>query len=178
MSDWNARPRLSKRRVFRGLPYAVIGGNAVAAWVSRTDPAAVRNTSDVDLLITRSDFDAIRTALESVGFCYRHAARVDMFLDGPKGSPREAVHIVFASEKVRQEYEFPAPDLSVIDTHQGFLVIGLEPLVRMKLTSFHDKDRTHLRDMIDVGILDRAWLPNLPSSLAQRLQELLDTPEG
>jgi hypothetical protein len=27
-----------------GIPYAVAGGNAVAAWVSRVDEAAVRNT--------------------------------------------------------------------------------------------------------------------------------------
>lgn len=26
------------------VPYAVVGGNAVAAWVSRVDEAAVRNT--------------------------------------------------------------------------------------------------------------------------------------
>ena len=36
-----------------GIPYAVIGGNAVAAWVSRVDEAAVRNTQDVDILIRR-----------------------------------------------------------------------------------------------------------------------------
>ena len=31
-----------------GIPYAVAGGNAVAAWVPRVDRAAVRNTQDVD----------------------------------------------------------------------------------------------------------------------------------
>jgi hypothetical protein len=35
------------------VPYAVIGGNAVAAWVSRVDPEAARNTADVDILIDR-----------------------------------------------------------------------------------------------------------------------------
>ncbi len=33
-----------------GIPYAVAGGNAVAAWVSRVDEAAVRNTQDVGLI--------------------------------------------------------------------------------------------------------------------------------
>lgn len=33
-----------------GVPYAVVDGNAVAAWVSRVDESAVRNTQDVDLL--------------------------------------------------------------------------------------------------------------------------------
>jgi len=33
------------------IPYAVAGGNAVAAWVARVDRAAVRNTQDVDILV-------------------------------------------------------------------------------------------------------------------------------
>ena len=48
----------------RGVPYAVIGGNAVALWVSRVDEAAVRNTQDVDILIRREDLDLAKTALE------------------------------------------------------------------------------------------------------------------
>jgi hypothetical protein len=31
-----------------GVPYAVVGGNAVADWVTRVDAAAVRFTQDVD----------------------------------------------------------------------------------------------------------------------------------
>ena len=40
-----------------GVPHAVVGGHAVAAWVSRIDPAAVRTTVDVDILIARVDLD-------------------------------------------------------------------------------------------------------------------------
>src|ERR1700742_4623067 len=60
--------------------YAVAGGNAVAAWVSRVDEAAVRNTQDVDIILRRSDLPAARAALEQAGFVYRHAASIDMFL--------------------------------------------------------------------------------------------------
>src|SRR5260370_1483747 len=66
------------------VPYAVIGGNAVAAWVTRVDPAAVRFTQDVDILVNRADLEAIKAALAPAGFVYRHAASIDMFLDGPK----------------------------------------------------------------------------------------------
>lgn len=59
-----------------------------------------------------------------------------------------------------------------------FQVVTLEALVRMKLAAFHDKDRTHLRDLIDVGLIDREWPARLPSELRDRLQLLLDTPEG
>jgi hypothetical protein len=160
------------------IPYAVIGGNAVAAWVSRVDPGAVRNTADVDLMIDRVNFDRVKSALEAAGFFHYRLMGIDTFLDGPKGSPRDAVHVVFAGEKVRQEYVEAAPDLSTLDKHETFSVLGFEPLVRMKLTSFRDKDRTHLRDMIEVGLLDPSWLGKLPAELAARLQELLDNPEG
>src|SRR2546429_7315214 len=65
------------------VPYAVAGGNAVALWVSRVDESAVRNTQDVDILIRREDLNRVREALEAVGFIYRRAAGVDVFLDGP-----------------------------------------------------------------------------------------------
>jgi hypothetical protein len=57
-------------------------------------------------------------------------------------------------------------------------VLSLDALVRMKLTSFRDKDRTHIRDLIDVGLVDESWLNRLPGELALRLKRLLDTPEG
>src|SRR5437763_2906999 len=92
-----------------GIPYAVAGGNAVAAWVSRVDEAAVRNTRDVDILIRRSDLEAATKAMASAGFVFRQAAGVTMFLDGPDAKARDAVHIVFADEKVRPKYSQPAP---------------------------------------------------------------------
>jgi len=51
-------------------------------------------------------------------------------------------------------------------------------LVRMKLTSYRDKDRTHLRDLIGVGLLDDSWLPRLSAELSARLRHILLTPEG
>src|SRR3954453_9129181 len=53
-----------------GIPYAVIGGNAVAAGVSTVDPAAARNTVDVDLMVNRTDLPAVTAALENAGFVY------------------------------------------------------------------------------------------------------------
>jgi len=160
------------------VPYAVVGGNAVAAWVSRVDEAAVRNTQDVDLLIRRADLAAAKDALARAGFVYRHVAGVDMFLDGPEAKARDAVHVVFAAEKVRPEYALPAPGVAESESGGDFTVLSLEPLVRMKLTSFRRKDQVHLLDLIEVGLVDRAWLERLPTELAARLQELLDNPDG
>src|SRR5438034_5098473 len=76
-----------------GVPYAVAGGNAVAAWVSRVDEAAVRNTQDVDILLRRADLPAAIAAMAQAGFIHRHTAGIDMFLDGPNARARDAVHI-------------------------------------------------------------------------------------
>jgi hypothetical protein len=160
------------------IPHAVVGGNAVAAWVARVDEAAVRNTQDVDILIRREDLPAVKDALEEAGFVYRHAASIDMFLDGPGAKARDAVYIVMAGEKVRDEYPCPTPDLTDVDESGQFVVLDLEALARMKLTSFRDKDRTHLRDMIEVGLIDTTWPARLPEELGMRLRELLDTPDG
>ena len=160
------------------IPYAVAGGNAVAAWVSRVDEAAVRNTQDVDIILRRADLLTAREALERAGFVYRHAASIDMFLDGPDAKARDAVHIVFASEKVRADYDSPAPDVSESEATETFRLLSLDALVRMKLTSFRDKDRVHLRDLMEVGLVDASWLTRVPAALRARLQELLDNPEG
>lgn len=160
------------------IPYAVAGGNAVAAWVSRVDEAAVRNTQDVDIVLRRADLPAARKALEQAGFVYRHVASIDMFLDGPDAKARDAVHIVFAAEKIRADYAAPVPDVSESEATEAFRLLSLDALVRMKLTSFRDKDRVHLRDLLDVGLVDASWLERVPATLRPRLQELLDNPEG
>ncbi len=48
----------------------------------------------------------------------------------------------------------------------------------MKLSSFRDKDRVHLRDLLGVGLINAGWLPQLPEILRQRLEEILAHPEG
>jgi hypothetical protein len=161
-----------------GIDYAVAGGNAVAAWVSRIDQAAVRNTRDVDLLLRREDLEAAKRALAPAGFIYRHVRGIDMFLDGPGAKGRDAVHILFSGEKIRKDDLAPTPTMSETEEDETFRVVSLEALVRMKLTSFRDKDRTHLRDMIDLGLIDATWPSRFISTLACRLQELLDNPDG
>ncbi len=161
-----------------GVPYAVIGGNAVAAWVSEVDEAAVRNTQDVDILLRRGDLDAAKVALTAVGFIYRHAMGIDMFLDGPGAKARDAVHVIFANEKVRAEYVVAAPDVAESKATANARVLNLEALVRMALTTFRRDDCVDIRDLIDVGLVDATWVPRLHPELGPRLQQLLDNPDG
>jgi len=161
-----------------GLQYAVIGGNAVAAWVSRIDPGLARNTVDVDVMINRAELGAVKKALENASFVYHEVFGVSMFLDGPDGRPSEAVHILFANEKVRSDYLATAPSLSETEQEKTFRVLALGPLVQMKLTSYRRKDQVHVQDLIKAGLIDGTWLHRFPSELAARLQELLDDPDG
>ena len=161
-----------------GVPYAVVGGHAVAAWVSQIDPAAVRTTVDVDILIARVDFDRARAALEAVGFIHSFTFGIDIFVDGPEGKAREAVHIIFAGERVKPGDSVPAPDLSATAAFEGYKIVAFDRLLVMKLTAFRLKDRVHLLDMIDVGLIDAATLDRLPVELRPRLEQLLNNPDG
>jgi hypothetical protein len=161
-----------------GIPYSVVGGNAVAYWAATVDEAAVRNTQDVDVLLKRDELDATKSALSNAGFSFRHVKGIDMFLDGPGAKARDAVHILFAGEKVRSTDAVPAPEVSESQKAGTFRVLALKSLVVMKLTSFRKKDQVHILDMIEVGLLDETWLPELPAELSARLKELLDNPEG
>jgi len=160
-----------------GVPYAIAGGNAVAAWVATVDEAAARNTQDVDILVRRADFDAARAALEAAGFVYRRAAGLDVFLDSAEASPRQAVHLIFANEKVRPHEPAANPDVEESIDGGEFRLLNLEALVRIKLTAFRRKDQVHLLDMLGVGLIDSSWVAKLPPALGERLRELLETPE-
>ena len=159
------------------VPYAVVGGNAVAAWVAHVDESAVRNTQDVDILLRRGDLETAKNALAAAGFVYRHVKGVDMFLDGPEAKARDAVHVVFSGEKVRPEYLLPVPDVTDAEQTPEFRLLNLEPLVRMKLTSFRRKDQVHVLDLAEVGLVDESWVNRFPPELSERLRELLDSPD-
>ncbi|MCB1236648.1 MAG: hypothetical protein KDM91_16390 [Verrucomicrobiae bacterium] len=168
-----------------GVDYAVIGGNAVAAWVSRVDDSVVRATRDVDLLVRRADMKAIESAMENAGFLHRTASilggngSIEMFLDGPGAKARDAVHLIFAGEKIGADALEPSPDVAQVDPGNAeFRLIDLAALVTMKLTSYRDKDRVHLRDMLEIGQIDETWLDRVPPSLRDRLRALIDDPDG
>ena len=159
------------------IPYAIIGGNAVRAWVAQADEAAVRTTRDVDVLLRKEDLPRAIVAMEAQGFVYRRSAGIDMFLDSADASARDSVHVLLANQKVLPSHCSAAPDVDESVPVAGHCVISLEALVRMKLTSFRRKDQMHLIDMIDVDLVDQSWVSKYEPGLATRLQELFDNPE-
>ena len=159
------------------VPYCVIGGNAVAAWVASVDPSATRNTQDVDLLLQRSDLEQARVALEAVGFRQRHVRGITMFLDGDYSRVRDAVHIIFAGETVRPDDPAPAPGVEEYERFETIRAVPLEKLVTMKLVANRRKDQVHLLDMLELGLINETWPARFHPVLAARLQDLIDHPE-
>ncbi len=158
------------------IPYAVIGGNAVAAWVATVDEEAVRATKDVDVLVRREDLESITAAFRPIGLMPAETLGVTMFLDRHRPNPKSGVHLVFANEPVRSHYTRPAPDpASAARSAQGFQVINLPDLVAMKLQSFRRVDQVHIEDLLDSGLLTESLIHDLPEELRARLREIQDT---
>ena len=141
------------------------------------DEAAVRTTRDVDILLVREDLPRAIVAMENAGFIYRAGKGMPMFMDGLNTTARDAVYVLFANEKVRESDLVPAPTMDEAEWINSIRTLSLEALVRMKLNVFRDKDRMHLRDMLDVELIDASWLDRLQPELAARLKELIDNPE-
>ena len=74
----------------------------------------------------------------------------------------------------RTELKYPSfvplnhPDLARVESSKAANI----------MTAFRDKDRTHLRDMIDVNLIDATWYDRLPPALTARLRSLIETPGG
>jgi hypothetical protein len=166
--------RITQALSAAGVPHALVGGQAVALWVATRDAAAVRTTKDVDLLLARGDLPRARAAALAADMDYFEVLNVGMFLARDDPNPRKAVHLVWAGERVKAEYPLPSPMLDdCLELSPGLNVVPLAALVVMKLMANRDQDRVHLRDMIDVGLVDRQSLAGLPSELSVRLDALL-----
>ena len=79
---------------------------------------------------------------------------------------------------MKESYVSASPTVDQSKAIENKRVVELEQLVQMKLNSYHRKDQTHLLDMIAVGLVDVSWPEKFPAELGQRLQELLDDPDG
>ncbi len=88
---------------------------------------------------------------------------------GPIGWERA----LMAAEKVKERLRRATRALDAAGV--PYAVVGGN---RMKLIAWRDKDRTHLRDLIGVGLIDATWPARLPAPLGARLQQLLDDPNG
>jgi len=160
------------------IPYAVVGGNAVAAYVGQVDLTAVRATKDVDVMVRRDDLPKIVSVAADAGFFHTQSAGIDMLRDGEQGSARNAVHLIFEKEKVRKHEPVANPAVDDSITHpDGYRVLSLQGIVQIKLTAFRRHDQVHLIDLLKLRLIDAGWITRFSSPLSDRLKELCELDE-
>ena len=81
--------------------------------------------------------------------------------------------LIFAGEKLRPEYPEAAPEIGAARTIRRIRVTPLAELVRMKLTSFRLKDKTHLKDLDQAGLIS----PEIEARLSLMLRDRMDRRE-
>jgi hypothetical protein len=132
------------------IPYEVVGGMAVAAHLDRADRDEVMLTRDVDIMIHRSDLERVQAAAARHGL----PTRVHFICDDTyPPAAGERINLYGCEVAVA-----PAVDL-----------------VRMKLSSYKDDDRVHVRALDAVGLITPDVERTLPAALQSRLQHIRET---
>lgn len=153
-----------------GVRYAVVGGNAVASWIARRNPSATRTTKDVDLLVRKDDEPTVSAVMERIGYLREDLRGWVIFLDPAEPDRRAGVHLIWADQKVHPSSIAAAPSVDeAVLGPEGFWVLDLPALVRMKLTAFRDLDRVHLTDLLREGLIAAAVRESLEPELRNRL---------
>jgi hypothetical protein len=161
-----------------GMAHQLVGGLAVFLHVENADSTHSSLTRDIDVMIRREDLAEVVAIAERHGFRFRHSAGLDMLIYGDTDSARNAVHLLFAGEKVKLTQAEPHPDVHPIRTGlhgQEFWVVPVLDLVRMKLSSFRDKDRVHIRGMDAAGLVTLDVERQLSVELQGRLRHIRET---
>ena len=162
-----------------GVPYGVCGGMSVMAWVTSRDPDYTRTTKNVDILMRREDLPRAAGALEPHGFVFAEVNGIPMFLDGPNGTPKHAVHVVVADEQPSRFETIRVPSLAAVqrDGAAPWPRVDLATLIEMKLLAMRPHDIAHLGDLLRVGLIDRTWRDRIRPELRERFDRAYDEAE-
>ena len=161
-----------------GVPHELVGGLAVFLHVENADSTHSSLTRDIDLMIRREDMGRVVAIAEEHGFRFRHSAGWDILLYGETNSARNAVHLLFSGERVKETQLEVHPSIRPVRAGlhgQDFLVIPVVDLVRMKLCSYRDKDRVHVRGMEAAGLITEEVERELGDELRARLRHIRET---
>jgi len=160
------------------VPHELVGGLAVFLHVENADSTHSSLTRDIDVLIRRDDLARVVEIAEKHGFRFRHSAGLDMLLYGETDNARNAIHLWFAGERVKETQIEVHPDIQPVRAGlhgQDFLVIPVVDLVRMKLSSYRDKDRVRVRGMDAAGLITGDVERELSEELRSRLRHVRQT---
>jgi hypothetical protein len=140
-SLWDVAVQCHQLLEDRGIPHAIIGGVAVCLHGYQ------RNTTDLDLLVRRSDADQIRSVFADAGFQWlaEHAE-----FRSPSGIP---VQLVLAADRAGSDSEVRLPDPAdeTAVTHlEGLPAVTLARLIESKLACGQGNLRRTHKDFADV----------------------------
>ena len=151
-----------------GLPYAIGGDCAAYAHVERSDPSATRFPATVEAVVAANDRDRLRAAAEAAG--------VELHVLPADAKPARGVINLLTAGAPCGSVAVPDPGES--EPGDRFRVMTLPALARTLLGRWKLNDRVSLRDFMDVGLIDDTWPARFPPPLGDRLQALLDDPDG
>ena len=170
--------KLSEPLEQAGVAHELVGGLAVFLHVENADSTHSSLTRDIDVLIRRDGLPLVVAIAEQQGFRFEQSAGLDTLLYGEANSARNAVHLLFSGEKVKSTQLEAHPGIRPVRSSlhgQDFLVISVADLVRMKLSSYRDKDRVHVRGMEAAGLITSAVEGELNEEFRLRLRHIRET---
>ncbi|MDL2718768.1 MAG: hypothetical protein PT977_13530 [Acidobacteriota bacterium] len=153
---------LAKRLDEEGIPYAILGGMALNIH------GFVRETVDVDVLLTRESLDRFRERLVGRGYVPAFAGALKSFKDAETGVRIDVIAAGdFPGDGKPKEIAFPAPAGIAVD-RGGIRVVPLEILLELKIASGLSADHRRLIDLADVQRTIEAL--KLPEELGSKLR--------
>jgi hypothetical protein len=154
--------RLAQRLDAEGIPYALLGGLALA------QHGYPRLTEDIDLLLTLSGLERFRQRLVGRGYRLAFSGAKKTFRDAETGVRIEIVTAgEYPGDGLPKPVAFPDPTTQgVTQDIEGLRVVTLERLIELKLASGMSAPH-RLRDLADVQ--DLITRLSLPLALADRL---------
>jgi len=154
--------RLTQRLNMEGIPYALLGGLALA------EHGYPRLTEDIDLLLTLSGLERFRQRLVGRGYLPAFSGAKKTFRDTETGVRIEIVTAgEYPGDGLPKSVAFPDPTaLGVTVEIEGVRVVTLEKLIELKLASGMSAPH-RLRDLADVQ--DLIVRLKLPLALADQL---------
>ena len=151
----SALHRLTQRLKAEGIPYALLGGLALA------EHGYPRLTEDIDLLLTSSGLERFRQRLVGRGYRPAFGGAKKTFRDTETGVRIEVVTAgEYPGDGLPKPVAFPDPTTPGVTVEiEGVCVVTLEKLIELKLASGTSAPH-RLRDLADVqDLITRLGLP-------------------
>jgi len=152
--------RLAQALDEEAIPYAIIGGMALNLF------GYTRETTDVDILLTKEGLENFREHLVGRGYIPTFSGALKSFRDAETQVKIEALTTgEYPGDGKPKPVVFPDPATASVE-RDGYRVISLEKLIELKLASGISAPH-RLRDLADVQ--DLISILNLPLELENQL---------